>query len=106
MGTYEVSRYGVIAVAPLISKSRAGKVEECSAMPCTFAIQYVSSSEFACPDPQTLKTRLRQTASGYFALRHPRGPRRQFVQAPHLDKACCFRFINVSNLDVPEERGT
>ena len=28
MGTYEVGRYGVIAVATLVSKSRTGKVDE------------------------------------------------------------------------------
>jgi len=45
---------------------------------------------------------LRQFAS-LFAIRED--AMRQFAQAPHLDNACCFRFIHVSNLDIPKERG-
>jgi hypothetical protein len=47
---------------------------------CTITLQSVSRSEFACPDPQTLKAHLRRTASVSFALRHPRG-RQAPVQA-------------------------
>jgi hypothetical protein len=65
-----------------------------------FAFHSVSGGEFACTDPQTLKTRLRQTTPVSSLFGAPECAIRQFGRARHFDNLLYFRFVRASNLDT------